>query len=729
MTARKRFAPWKWLSILLLLGVAYAGWRWYQNRTDEALLDYKTATVTRGDLTQVVTANGQINTVKNVMVGSQVSGIITDIKVDFNSRVTNGQVIAQIDPSTYQQNIMLAEAELANSAAALELAQLNMRRVQVLRTNNLISASEYDQTLVTLHQAEAVVKMRDASLKRAQVDLERATIYAPIDGVVISRVVDVGQTVAASFNAPTLFSIANDLRNMRIEAMVSEADVGGVTEGQPVNFTVDAFPGRPFRGEVTQVRYAPITNQNVVNYTAVVEVNNADLKLRPGMTANASIVIGERRNVLRVPNAALRFRPPEGAVVKGATNSPARGTNRPAMTGGGADNPAMARRGEGGRAKAASDRIARRCGGVWRACPRNSASRCGRVLAGAEDRAANPGARKVRHTHGLHVGKQSVGGQGRQSTGGGWIPGLNRREWERETCLETRHDQNGHQRRQQHGGAGRFERRRCDRDRLERARSGGKHATFRGGEPVRGAVRTAWTTVRECRRKNAECRMREEMQNAECRMQNDRLQLASSHSAFCILPSAFFPVPSMTPVVKLENFSKTYHTGEIEVHAVKSVSLEIQPGEFVAIMGASGSGKSTMMNILGLPGPAHRRALPARRHRRRATQPRRAGGPAQQKIGFVFQGFNLLSRTSALENVELPLLYARPVCGRANSASARSRRWRWWGWPTAPIIIRANFPAASSSASPSRAPWLINRRCSWPTSRPAISTATPAWRS
>jgi HlyD family secretion protein len=343
MMRKKRSKPWKWILLLLLLAGAFAGWRWYQQQSKEAPIDYKTAAATRGDLTQAVTANGQINAVKNVAVGSQVSGIITDIKVDFNARVTNGQVIAQIDPSTYQQNIMQSEAELTNAAAGLELAVLNLRRARALSTNNLIPMAEYDSALVALHQAEAVVKMREAVLKKSQVDLERTTIYAPIDGVVISRVVDVGQTVAASFNAPVLFTIANDLRQMRIEAMVSEADVGGVEEGQQVTFTVDAFPARKFRGEVTQVRYAPVTNQNVVTYTCVVEVNNADLKLRPGMTANASIIIAERRDVIRIPSAALRFRPPEGAVVQGATNATG-GANKMAA----ASSEPPPGRGEGG---------------------------------------------------------------------------------------------------------------------------------------------------------------------------------------------------------------------------------------------------------------------------------------------------------------------------------------------------------------------------------------------
>jgi HlyD family secretion protein len=173
------------------------------------------------------------------------------------------------------------------------------------------------------------------------VDLDRTKIYAPIDGVVISRAVDEGQTVAASFNAPTLFNIANDLRYMRIEAMVSEADVGGVREGQDVKFTVDAFPGRPFPGQITQVRYAPITNQNVVNYISVVQVNNDDERLRPGMTANCSIITAERHGVIIVPNAALRFRPPDNATVKRSTNAP------PSEGGGGrgTNNQMAARRG------------------------------------------------------------------------------------------------------------------------------------------------------------------------------------------------------------------------------------------------------------------------------------------------------------------------------------------------------------------------------------------------
>jgi HlyD family secretion protein len=247
--------------------------------------------------------------------------VITDVNVDFNSRVKEGEVVAQIDPATYERALGQAEAELANAEAALELAQLNYDRAQELITSSLISKSEYDQARVSLSQANAQVKTRQANVDRAKVDLSRTTIYAPMDGLVITRRVEAGQTVAASMNTPTLFTIANDLAKMRIEAAVSEADVGGLEEGQAVEFLVDAFPGRRFDGKVQQVRYAPTTNQNVVTYTTVVDVENKDLKLRPGMTATAKFITAERKNVLTIPYAAVRFRPPAGALAEGETNA------------------------------------------------------------------------------------------------------------------------------------------------------------------------------------------------------------------------------------------------------------------------------------------------------------------------------------------------------------------------------------------------------------------------
>lgn len=284
-------------------------------------MEYKTSPVTRGNVTQIVTANGSLNPVQTVEVGSQISGVITEIKVDFNSHVKAGEVVAQIDPATYERAKGQAQAELASAEAAQEMAQLNYDRGQELFNSKLISKSDFDQLRVNLSQAKAQVKTRQASLESAEVDLSRTTIHAPIDGVVITRKVEAGQTVAAAMTTPTLFTIANDLHKMQIEAAVSEADIGGVEEGQKVNFTVDAFPGRLFEGNVKQVRYAPSTNQNVVTYTAVVDVDNGDLKLRPGMTANARFITAERKNVLKLPLAAIRFRPPAGVTVIGETNA------------------------------------------------------------------------------------------------------------------------------------------------------------------------------------------------------------------------------------------------------------------------------------------------------------------------------------------------------------------------------------------------------------------------
>jgi HlyD family secretion protein len=315
----------KWILIILLLGAAAWGGWWYWKRPGEKPPEYRTASVTRGDLVQSVTASGQLNPVVNVQIGSQISGIIQQLYADFNSIVTQGQVIAVLDPATYRAAVNQADGELANAKAGLELAQVDARRAGELLQSKLLAQSEHDKAQATLHQAEAQVKIRAASLERAQVDFDRCTIYAPTNGIVISRNVDVGQTVAASLSAPTLFVIANDLKRMQIDAMVSEADIGGVEVGQTVNFTVDAFPTRAFQGKVMQIRNSPATNQNVVTYDAVVLVENRDQKLKPGMTANVSIITAEREGILKMPNAALRFRPADAGDGKGLAPAMSRG--------------------------------------------------------------------------------------------------------------------------------------------------------------------------------------------------------------------------------------------------------------------------------------------------------------------------------------------------------------------------------------------------------------------
>jgi HlyD family secretion protein len=270
---------------------------------------YQTATINRGPIIQAVTATGTLNPVVNVQVGSQVSGNIQKLFADFNSKVKAGQVVAQIDPALFQAAATQAEGDLASAQAALELAKLNATRTQALFAQKNSAQQDLDAAIASLHQAEANVKIKQGALDKAKADLDHCTITSPVDGEVISRSVDVGQTVAASLQAPVIFTIANDLTKMQIDANVAEADVGVVEPGQDVDFTVDAFPMRTFHGKVVQVRNAPITVQNVVTYDTVIGVNNADLKLKPGMTANVSIVIATRDNVLQIKNAALRYRP------------------------------------------------------------------------------------------------------------------------------------------------------------------------------------------------------------------------------------------------------------------------------------------------------------------------------------------------------------------------------------------------------------------------------------
>ena len=319
----KRFLPWIVLVVAGLI-VAFA-MRQCRNAGAE---NYQIAVVTRGPITQAVTATGTLNPVVNVQVGSQVSGNIAKLFADFNSQVKAGQVVAQIDPALFQATVTQAEGDLASMQAALELAKVNAKRTQELFARKTSSQADLDQAMANLHQAEANVKIKQGALDKAKADLEHCTITSPIDGVVISRNVDVGQTVAASLQAPIIFQIANDLTKMQIDTNVAEADVGVLEVGQDVDFTVDAFPMRTFHGKVVQVRNAPITVQNVVTYDTVIGVSNPDLKLKPGMTANVSIVVAHKDDVLQLKNATLRYRPAEATPGEIRSRSPAPGGTR-----------------------------------------------------------------------------------------------------------------------------------------------------------------------------------------------------------------------------------------------------------------------------------------------------------------------------------------------------------------------------------------------------------------
>ncbi|HYD43525.1 MAG TPA: efflux RND transporter periplasmic adaptor subunit [Anaeromyxobacter sp.] len=323
---------WITATAAVCLAGGLVAWRISASRGDEQFR-YETAAVERGRVVARVTATGTLSALVTVQVGSQVSGRIASLHADFNSRVKKGQVIAKLDPQLFQAaveqaraNVMAAEGNLARAEAQAEDARRQLRRTRELAERKLVAAADLDTAESGAVAAEAGVKsargalaQARASLSQAQVNLAYTTIVSPTDGVVISRSVDVGQTVAASLQAPTLFVIAEDLAKMQVNTSVAESDVGRLEAGMPATFRVDAFPGRVFRGTVRQVRNAATTVQNVVTYDAVVDVDNPDLALRPGMTATVTFVYAEREDALRVPNAALRFRPPAG--MPGATTA------------------------------------------------------------------------------------------------------------------------------------------------------------------------------------------------------------------------------------------------------------------------------------------------------------------------------------------------------------------------------------------------------------------------
>jgi HlyD family secretion protein len=307
----------------IIIAVAVAGFILFRGKGNEP--KFRTERVIRGDIEMTVTATGTVNPVTTVLVGTQVSGTIKNIYVDFNSPVRKGQLIARIDPALFEAQVNQARANLLSAKANLEKAEATsvdakrtMERNKELLAKNLIAQSDFDTAetnyetaRTSVSAAKSQVAQSEAALSSAETNFYYTKIVSPVDGIVVSRNVDVGQTVAASFQTPTLFSIAQDLTKMQIDTNVAEADIGNVKVGQDVEFTVDAYPDITFKGKVWQVRNAPITVQNVVTYDVVVQVDNPELKLKPGMTANVSIIVSIKRNVLKIPNAALRFKPAE----------------------------------------------------------------------------------------------------------------------------------------------------------------------------------------------------------------------------------------------------------------------------------------------------------------------------------------------------------------------------------------------------------------------------------
>ena len=278
-------------------------------KSEKPQMKYKTAEIHRGSIVNTVTATGTIEPIVQVEVGTQVSGIIHHIYVDYNSVVKKGEVIAELDKTTFEADLASSSATLQSNKTEYEYQEKNFLRIKGLHEKKMVSDTDYETAEYQYNKAKSSYEKSQSDITKARQNLEYATIYSPIDGVVIDRAVEEGQTVAASFNTPTLFTIANDLRQMRVIADVDEADIGGVVEGQQATFTVDAFPEDVFKGSVTQVRLQPTTESNVVTYEVVVDAPNPDLKLKPGLTANLTIYTMQKDSVLLVPLKALRFLP------------------------------------------------------------------------------------------------------------------------------------------------------------------------------------------------------------------------------------------------------------------------------------------------------------------------------------------------------------------------------------------------------------------------------------
>lgn len=316
-----------WIAMTVVVIIAVAAWALSGGKEKEEI-NFKQEKVSLQTLQNSVTATGTIEAVTSVTVGTQVSGIVNKLYVDYNSQVKKGQVIAELDKTNLLSELNTAKANMASAQSQLNYQNANMKRYQTLYQKGLVSADDYENALLTYRQAKEQVATSKEQVQRAQTNLGYATITSPIDGTVISKSVEEGQTVAASFNTPELFTIAKDLTNMQVVADVDEADIGAVKEGDRVTFTVDAYPDDTFEGTVKQVRLQATTTNNVVTYEVVISAQNADLKLKPGLTANVTIYTQERTGVLAVANKALRFTPTKETVGKDMKIVDCKGKNK-----------------------------------------------------------------------------------------------------------------------------------------------------------------------------------------------------------------------------------------------------------------------------------------------------------------------------------------------------------------------------------------------------------------
>jgi len=299
----------KWLLLVLLVAMGIGSYVWFTKNTDRSQQKYRTQKVERGSVVQSISANGTLNPVTLVLVGSQISGTVQKIHISYNDIVEEGQILAELDPTLLKAQVKQSEAKLSNAQATLKLAQSTLKRTREIFEKKFIPKADLEAAQEKLSVAQADVRSAEAQLEKDKTSLQYMVIRSPISGTVIAKSVEVGQTVAASLQAPTLFQIAQDLRSMQIETSVAEADVGLLKLGQEVSFRVDAFPEKNVKGIIKQIRLNPTIQQNVVTYNMIVMVNNEDGVLLPGMTAHVMITVNEKENVLKIPNAALNFKP------------------------------------------------------------------------------------------------------------------------------------------------------------------------------------------------------------------------------------------------------------------------------------------------------------------------------------------------------------------------------------------------------------------------------------
>ena len=618
-----------WLLILVVAAAAgAAGYYHWQSQGRAARLDIQTAEIKRSDVRRVVSTSGTVRALVTVDIGSQLSGNIGEVNVDYSTEVKKDEVLARIEPSSFETRVREEEAGVAVARANVDLqlasvqrAEANLRKagLDLGRAKELVLKGATSQAALdtavaaeesaradlaiakaNVENAKATLLQRDATLDSARIDLDRTYIRSPIDGVVIDKIVEVGQTVAASLQAPKLFTIAQDLNHVQIEAQVDEADIGQVTRDNPVSFTVDAHPDATFDGIVEQIRLTPVALQNVVTYTVVIAADNPLGRLLPGMTANVDIVTGEHANVVVVPNDALRYQPrgPAEALV---SDTSATGATQAA---------------------------------------RSADERTGRLLDRLKvDLALTPEEiDKVRS--GVEAEFAALRSIGPQGVGGSQEDAREQARLRVAKVLRAVLTPERYKKYEE-----------LQRSRPTSPRSG-TIWIYDGGRLVPHHVRLG-------------------LVGRQCHGSHRRARAWRSRRAACPRARAMTqaPAPSPPPQIVARDLVKTYRMGDSVIGALQGIDVEVARGEYLAVTGHSGSGKSTFMNLVGALDTPTSGSLQIEGRELSGLSSDALAHYRNETIGFVFQTFNLLARTTALDNVALPLLYSH----RANKGDAREK--------------------------------------------------------